>query len=81
MLLDCAFRSWENPHLWSSYRPMVGVGVENNCPLGHAGSGALPLLFSFLGLHLQHMKVSRLGVESADSLLDSHSNMGSELHL
>ena len=40
--------------------------------------------FFFLGLHLRHMEVPRLGVESDLQWLayaHSHSNTGSELHL
>ena len=38
----------------------------------------------FLGLHLQHMEVPRLGVQigtAAAGLYHSHSNSGSKLHL
>ena len=38
-------------------------------------------IYCFLGLHLQHMEVPRLGVESELQLPDSHSNARSKLHL
>ena len=41
---------------------------------------ATPLAFVILGLHLWHMEVPRLGVESA-SLRHSHGNAGLEPHL
>ena len=46
----------------------------------------LILFFCSLGLHLQHMKVPKLGGElelhaTGASLGHSHSNVGSELHL
>ena len=41
----------------------------------------MKLTFFFLGLHLQHMDVPRLGVESAANLRHSHSNAGSKLSL
>ena len=46
----------------------------------HHLGGFVCLFVVFLGLHLPHMEVPRLGVES-EQHLPSHSNTGSELHL
>ena len=73
---ECMKLPWETP--------------SENCPtesvLNFFLFPFLPFFFCFLGLHLLHMEVSRLGSNhwigaEAAGLCHSHSNTGSKLHL